>query len=115
MIFFKKTRHKEQEKLLGQTLMFLRARLEGFTMMSDDNDPLRIKRNTLLKKVENIANKREIHEEDEPIAKEHFLDADSMKELLDINMECRRIWSNDMFQSDLDFDKENTPMKFLIK
>ena len=48
MIFFKKTRHKEQEKLLGQTLMFLRARLEGFTMMSDDNDPLRIKRNSLL-------------------------------------------------------------------
>ena len=58
---------------------------------------------------------REILEEDEPITKEHFLNADSMKELLDINMECRRIWSNDMFQSDLDFDKENTPMKFLIK
>lgn len=95
--------------------MFLRARLEGFTMMSDDNDPLRIKRNTLLEKVENIANKREIHEEDEPITKEHFLDAESMQELLDINMECRRIWANEMFQSDFDFDKENTPMRFLIK
>ena len=115
MIFFKKTRHREQEKLLGQTLMFLRARLEGFTMMSDDDDPLRIKRNTLLEKVENIANKREIHEEDEPITKEHFLDSDSMQELLDINMECRRIWANEMFQSDFDFDKENTPMEFLIK
>ena len=115
MIFFKKTRHREQEKLLGQTLMFLRARLEGFTMMSDENDPLRIKRNTLLEKVENIANKREIHEEDEPITKEHFLDADCMQELLDINMECRRIWANEMFQSDFDFDKENTPMRFLIK
>ena len=115
MIFFKKTRHREQEKLLGQTLMFLRARLEGFTMMSDEYDPLRIKRNRLLESVESIANKREIHEEDEPITKEHFLDADSMQELLDINMECRRIWANDMFQRDSDFDKENTPMRFLIK
>ena len=115
MIFFKKTRHREQEKLLGQTLMFLSSRLDGFTMMSDEDDPLRIKRNTLLEKVQNIANKREIHDEDEPITKEHFLDADSMKELLDINMECRRIWANEMFQSDFDFDKENTPMRFLIK
>lgn len=115
MIFFKKTRHREQEKLIGQTLMFLKARLEGFTMMSDEDDPLRIKKHILQERVENIASKREVHEEDEPITKDHFLDADSMQELLDINMECRRIWANDMFQSDFDFDKENTPMRFLIK
>jgi len=114
-MFFKKSRHREQEKLIGQTLLFLRGRLEGFTMMHDEDDPLRITRNKLLERVEFIANKREIQEEGEVILKEHFLDAGSMKELLDINMECRRIWANEMFQSDFDFDKENTPLRYLTK
>ena len=30
-------------------------------------------------------------------------------------MECRRIWANEMFQSDFDFDKENTPLRYLTK